>query len=156
MAERPIWDYPMTAAQIAVRDNIPVDVAYQVLDSLGMDVNQADFERLYSQATLAVDMVAAEGEADLDSVPDAGFIQTRSTVTSTGYLQQILVTAVDQSTGGTIELPYSIRTDNLISRGEAIDAAIVSQTLRAPEYNLKVLSGIYTGTYQLVPGEIGA
>lgn len=144
----------MTAAQIAVRDDIPADLAYQVLTSLGMDVSQKDFDRLYGQALLATDMVASEGEASLDDIPDSSFIQHRSTVTSAGYLQQTLVHAVDQSTGATIEIPYSIRTDDLISRGEAIDAAIVSQTLRAPDYNLKVISAVYTGTYELVPGEL--
>lgn len=154
MAIRPIWSYPMTAAQIAVRDNIPADLAYQVLDSLGMEVSQQDFSRLYGQAQLASDMVGREGEAGLDEIPDSSFIQHRSTVSSSGYLQQTLVHAVDKSTGATIEIPYSIRTDQLISRGEAIDAAIVSQTLRAPDYNLQVLGAAYTGTYQLVPGEL--
>lgn len=144
----------MTAAQIAVRDDIPADLAYQVLDSLGMQVSQSDFNRLYGQAQLASDMVASEGEASLDDIPDSTFIQNRSTVTSTGYLQQTLVHAIDQSTGATVEIPYSIRTDQLISRGEAIDAAIVSQTLRAPDYNLKVTGAIYTGTYQLVPDQL--
>ena len=144
----------MTAAQIAVRDNIPAPLAYQVLSSLGMDVSERDFARLYGQAQLSSSMVASEGEASLDEIPDASFIQTRSTVTSSGYLQQLLVHAVDQSTGATIEIPYSIRTDQLISRGEAVDAAIVSQTLRAPDYNLKVIGAAYTGTYELVPGEL--
>lgn len=147
----PVWTYPMAAAQRAVRDNIPLDVAYEVLTSLGMDVPAENFARLYGQAVLAQSMAGVEMEQDLELVPGAEHIQHRSTVTSSGYLQQTLVTAIDQGTGATIEIPYSIRTDTLISRAEAIDAAMVSQTLRAPDYNLKVIGAAYTGTYELVP-----
>lgn len=147
----PVWSYPMAAAQRAVKDSIPLETAYQVLSSLGMDVPAEDFARLYGQAQLAADMAGVEMEADLEAVPGAEHIQHRSTVTSTGYLQQTLVTAIDQGTGATIEIPYSIRTDTLISRSEALDAAMVSQTLRAPDYNLRVIGATYTGTYELIP-----
>lgn len=154
MPDRLVWNYPMTAAQIAVRDSIPAPLAFQVLTSLGMDVPESDFNRLYGQAQLASDRVAAEGEASLDDIPDSTYIQNRSTVTSSGYLQQTLVHAIDQETGASIEIPYSIRTDQLISRGEAVDAAIVSQNLRAPDYKFKVIGAVYTGTYELVPGQL--
>lgn len=153
MADNPIWNYPLSAAQIAVRDSIPADLAYDVLSTLGMTVSRGDFDRLYGQATLAAHNAPLEMEAELDLIPGAEFIQPRTTVTSTGYLQQTLVTAVNTATGDEIQIPYSIRTDQLISRSEAINAAIASQNLRAPDYNLRVIGAAYTGTYELIPAE---
>lgn len=141
----------MAAAQIAVRDQIDPQIAYQVLTSLGMDVPVQDFYRLYSQAQLAVGMVDPTGELPLDQLPGGEVIQHRSTVSSTGYLYQFVVHAVDTESDQEVDIPYSIRTDTLITPGEGIDAAIVSQTLRAPEYNLKVLGAQLTGISELVP-----
>lgn len=143
----------MPAAQLAVREGVPVDPAYQALSALGMDVSRDRWGTLYAQASRAQQMIGPEGEADLGAVPSPEYIQTRSTVTSTGFLQQTLVFAVDKQTGQTIELPYSIKTDSLISRAEAIEAAIVGHTLRAEDYNLDVLGAIYTGTFSLEPEE---
>ena len=151
MADYHPWQYPLAAAQLAVREGIPADVAHQVITALGADISQAAFTQLYHQAALAGDMIGAESEAPLDAIPGPEFIQQRTTVTSTGFLQQVVVTATDNQTGATIEIPYSVRSNQLLSRGEVIEAAIVSQNLRAPDYKFSVQGAMYTGTYSLNP-----
>jgi hypothetical protein len=151
MADYHPWQYPLAAAQLAVREGIPADVAHQVITALGADISQAAFTQLYHQASLAGDMIGAESEAPLDAIPGQEFIQQRTTVTSTGFLQQVVVTATDNATGATIEIPYSVRSNQLLSRGEVIEAAIVSQNLRAPDYKFSVQGAMYTGTYELQP-----
>ena len=151
MADYHPWQYPLAAAQLAVREGIPAAVAHQVITALGADVTESTFANLYAQAIQARDMIGAEAEAPLDSIPGPEYIQPRSTVTSTGFLQQVLVTATDNQTGATIEIPYSVRSNQLLARDEVIQAAIVSQNLRAPDYKFTVQGAMYTGTYQLNP-----
>lgn len=153
MAAFQIWRYPMVAAQLAVREGIPENQAYDVLKTLGMDVSPDTFGRLYGQSVRAAGMVDLTSGLALDEYPTSDVIQTRSTVTSTGYLYQFSVSQTDLDSGQDFESPYSITTGQLITPGEGIDAAIVSQTLRAADYNLKVMGARLTGIFQLVPLE---
>lgn len=156
MADYHPWQYPLAAAQLAVREGIPADVAHQVISALGADVTRQAFGQLYNQAELARSMVGPEAEAPIESVPGPEYIQQRSTVSSTGYLQQVIIHATDNQTGASIEIPYSVRTNQLLSRDEVIQAGIVSQNLRAPDYKFTVQGAMYTGTYQLIPEVMAA
>ena len=151
MADYHPWQYPFAAAQLAVREGISADVAHNVISALGADVSRQQFGQLYTQAQQAMALVGPESEAPLDSVPGPEFLQQRSTVTSAGFLQQVMITATDNATGATIQIPYSVRSNELLTRGEVIQAGIVSQNLRAPDYKFTVQGAMYTGTYELVP-----
>ena len=148
-----IWNYPMAAAQAAIREGVSADLAYDVLSALGSTVSRADFGTLYGQAEVARAMVGPTGELERDQLPGAEFIQPRRTVTATGYMYQLWVSAIDRETGAVVDIPYGIKLPYLITPGEAIDSAIVSQTLRAGDYNLDVLDAQLTGVYSLEPME---
>lgn len=152
MAENPLWQYPAAAAQLAVREEVDLDTAYQAMTALGMTADRSTFERLYTQAQIAAGMVAPTSELPQDTLPNVENIQTRSTVTSTGYLYQFAVHAVDTESGEEFDIPYSIKTSQLITPAEGIDAAIVSQTIRGAEYNHQVMGAQLTGVFQLIPG----
>ena len=152
----PIWRYPLSAAQLAAREGIPANVAYDVLASLGMDVPRATFERLYGQAQKAIALIGPTAELEGDIFPPAELIQTRSTVTSTGFQYQFQVSAVEQETGQELKLPFSIKTTYPISIAEAYESAIIEQQLRAPDYNLAIQGATLTGVYQLEPLEATA
>lgn len=154
MAEHPLWQYPAAAAQLAVREGVDLDTAYTAMAALGMTATRETFSRLYTQAQIAAGMVDATSELGMDTLPAADSIQTRSTVTSTGYLYQFSVTAVDTESGEEFQIPYSIKTSQLITPAEGIDAAIISQTIRGAEYNHQVTGAQLTGVFQLVPGEL--
>ena len=147
-----IWSYPSAAAQLAVRDGVDADTAYTTLTALGGDIDRGSFDRLYTQAQIAAGMIDDTSALPLDTLPNAESIQTRSTVTSTGYLYQFNVRAQDTESGEEFDIPYSIKTSQLITPGEGIDAAIISQTIRGEEYNHQVLSATLTGVFQLIPG----
>lgn len=152
MAEHPLWQYPAAAAQLAVREGVELDTAYSAMAALGMTASREDFARHYTQAQIAAGMVDATSELPLDSLPDVSAIQTRSTVTSTGYLYQFNVNAVDTESGEEFQIPYSIKTSQPITPAEGIEAAIVSQTIRGAEYNHQVTGAQLTGIFQLIPG----
>ena len=152
MAEHPLWQYPAAAAQLAVREGVDAETAFTTMSALGMTADRATFERLYTQAQTAANMVEPTSSLTLDTLPNAEFIQTRSTVTSTGYLYQFNVRAVDTESGEEFDIPYSIKTSSLITPAEGIEAAIVSQTIRGAEYNHQVMNATLTGVFQLVPG----
>lgn len=152
MADNSLWQYPAAAAQLAVREGVDLDTAYQTAAALGMTASREDFTRFYQQAATAAQMVDATSEIGLDSLPDINQIQDRTTVTSTGYLYQFNVQAIDGESGEEFDIPYSIKTSQLITPGEGVEAAIVSQTIRAAEYNHQVTGARLTGVFQLVPG----
>lgn len=154
MAEHPLWQYPAAAAQLAVREDVDLDTAFDAMVALGMTASRDTFSRLYTQAQIAAGMIEPTSQIGLDSLPLAGDIQTRSTVTSTGYLYHFNVSAIDTESGETFQIPYSIKTSDLITPAEGIDAAIASQTIRGAEYNHTVTGAQLTGVFQLVPGEL--
>jgi hypothetical protein len=151
MPEPPLIAYPRAAAQLAVSRGVPLEAAYRIASSLGANVSRAAFGQHYAEAEIAASSVGPTSSLPLDQLPPADLIQTMTTVTSRGYLYQTSVGAIDKETGEIIEIPYSVKTPDLINPSEAIDAAYVSQTLRAPEYNLQVIDARLTGVYALNP-----
>lgn len=154
MAANPLWQHPAAAAQLAVREGVDLETAFTAMQALGMSATRETFERLYTQAQIAAGMVEPTSVLGQDTLPSADSIQTRSTVTSTGYLYQFNVHAIDTESGEEFDIPYSIKTTQLITPGEGIDAAITSQTIRGAEYNHTVTGAQLTGVFQLVPGEL--
>lgn len=151
MAPTPIWRYPMSAAQLAARSGIPAGEAFDVLSTLGMDVPRETFDRLYGQAVRTASMVGDYADINPEALPESDLIQTRSTVTSTGFQYQFTVHAVEGDTGQEIELPFSIKTTYLITPGEAQESALIEQQLRAEDYNLQIQGATLTGIYSLEP-----
>jgi hypothetical protein len=156
VASSQIWHYPQAAAQLAVSEGIPLDVALQALQALGADVSEDRFARLYGQAEQARALVGPTGGIPPENFPPSELIQTRSTVTSTGLQYQLQVSAIDLETDRELQIPYSIVTDDMISVEEAQEAAVVAQTLRGtmpghPSGNFRVIDARLTGVYRLVP-----
>lgn len=156
MADSPIWRYPQAAAQLAVREGIPLDVAFQTLQALGSNVSADRFARFYGQAEEARALVGPTGEIPPENFPPQELIQTRSTITSEGLQYQLQVSAVDLETDRELQIPYSIVVDEPISIEEAQEAAVVAQTLRGtmpghPSGNFRVIDARLTGVYRLVP-----
>ena len=151
MTPPPIWNYPLSVARLAIRENIHPEAAYEVMSSLGANVPKERWDRLYGQALKSANMVGASSHWPLDQIPTSDIIQDLTTVTSTGYLYQTSVSVVDKSTGLERQIPWSLRTDDLLLPQEVVDSALVSQRIRAKQYEFEVLDAEITGFYRLVP-----
>jgi hypothetical protein len=102
------------------------------------------------QASLA----AREGIYDepLDSVPVATEIRTWTTAKAKGFIQQVEVLVRERSTGQIISVPFSLQSKTLVTRREAIRAALdVYSDDNAEKYDQQILGAIYTGTYEARP-----
>jgi hypothetical protein len=156
MADNPIWHYPKGAADLAVREGVPLDAFLASMDALGSTASPDRLTRFFSQAETARALVGPTSAIEPEEHPPEELIQTRSTVSSTGIQYQLTVSAVDLETDRELQIPYSLVTDELITVDEAQQAAIVSQTLRGtlpghPSGNFRVLDARLTGVYRLVP-----
>lgn len=87
----------------------------------------------------------------LDRKPYTSEILAMSTVTATGYLQHVDIWVQDQETGEIFSRPYSIRTDDLLTHGDAIETALDRAQDFEKLYGQKVLGATYLATYLLVP-----
>lgn len=154
MADYEIWRYPRNAAVRAVQEGIPAPVALQVLQALGAEVNPDTWYQLYGQEEVRKALVGPTGELELDELPGEDLIQTRSTVTAEGYQVQLIVSAIDETTGADREIPYTLDVESPITPGAAIEQAIADQTIRVEgsKLALQIIDARVTGYYRNTPG----
>jgi hypothetical protein len=74
-----------------------------------------------------------------------------TTVSAAGFMQYVDVWVKDRDTGEIRIRPYSIRTDELMTRGDAVATAIDRMETHADGYGERILGALYTATYILVP-----
>jgi hypothetical protein len=82
-----------------------------------------------------------------------GEINVLPTRTATGFIQNVDVYVQDR-TSGLVEIrPWSIRTNDLLSRRAAINDAVTlfGDAALAGQYDEVVLGATYTGTFELSP-----
>lgn len=152
MAKRTRIPYPLNIAQLAVREGISADDAWKTYRAVRLNASRDVFDQLYGEAATAKARVKDRMNEPLDSIPEILPQDTWSTRASSGFAQRVQVLQRGPD-GEVFSSPYLLRTDQLVTWAEAIQAAVVSYTNNADKYQVTVLGGYATGAFNLVPGE---
>jgi hypothetical protein len=88
----------------------------------------------------------------LNARPHANEITAMPTVRGEGYLQNVTVYVRDRVTGIVRARPFSVATDDLMTRADAIDTALANFQHNADGYEETVLGAVYRSTHLMVPG----
>lgn len=143
--------YPLNVAQLAVSEGISADEAWSTYKAVRLHASRDVFDQLYGEAATAKANVQRSMNLPLDQLPDQEAITPWTTRASSGFGQRVQVLQRGPD-GEVFSSPYLLRTDQLVTPAEAIQAAIVSFTANADKYQVTVLGGYYTGTFDLQPG----
>lgn len=150
-------DFPRWVAQVAIREGRNATDALRLFREAGGSVRTQTWYRLWGQAQMEGIMGSHELQQPLHLRPEAQDIQKMSTRRSSGYMQRVVIMGRD-SHGLTISKDVSLRTDQLVSRGTAVNRAVELLTTHGGQFPqaqdsepMTVIAGFYQGTYELEP-----
>ena len=144
--ETPLW-----AAIKVVKGGMSANEGLQILKAQGMGVRRQDWLSLVREVKAAIAANALETMQPLDRAPFTSEWKVMTTATATGFMQYIDVWVKDRDTGEIRIRPFSIRTDDLLTRADAVATAIDRMESSMDFYGERILGAVYTSTYVLVP-----
>jgi hypothetical protein len=106
--------------------------------------------RVYGQAKTLAAEYESEPTRPLDQAPTFSEMRQWPTRASSGVLQTVQLFYRENMTGRIVQRFYNVRTDEGISRQEAIDAAIDANAEGAEEYEQVLVGAVHTGAAILV------
>ena len=121
----------------------------------GGEVRTQTWYRLHGEVQASLAGRIQEAAAPLNRRPTGEEVQTMSTTSAKGYLQQIEVLVRNRGTGEVEAKPFSVTGDQLISRGNAISQALdaFAGGVEEGSFEEQVLGAVHVGAYQMVPSE---
>jgi hypothetical protein len=148
-------DTPLWAAIDAVKRGLSANAGLQEARSLGLGVRRDTWLKMYAQVRSDLSAQGQEVTARLDARPTSAEVSTMFTRQASGFMHHVTVYLRDKETGELILRPYSVPSDTLLTRADAIATAIdrfqTSASARSDLYPEVVLGATYTSTYIMVP-----
>lgn len=143
--------YNIGAIAAAVKTGLGSRAALAAYRAGGGRIDNNAWSGLFNTVRTTLASQAGEAAQPLNRRPLAAEIQPFPTKTATGYMQYIDVYTRDEATGLVQVRPYTIRTDDLFTRGDAIETALDRFTASAEKYKESILGAAYMATYLLGP-----
>lgn len=147
--------YPGTWAAESIKLGLSANESLRQFRAGGGHIGRSTWLALRAEAGTALANRPAEMSATLTSVPTDIATLRFQNGSKTGFLQQVELLIRERGTDIVTNRPFSIRTDTLMTRAEAMAKAmdLFAQNTDAYEKGSSVqLGAVYAGTYQLVPG----
>lgn len=145
-------DFPLWAAIQTVKQGISARAGLAAYRDAGGHTTDSRWFRMVSQVRQAVTAGNDEPIQPLNARPHADRIIAMDTIRGAGYLQNVTVYVRDRVTGIVRARPFSVATDVLMTRADAIDTALANFQHNAPGYEETVLGAVYRGTNLMIPG----
>lgn len=133
----------------AVREGISTRQTLRDLRNAGFAVTDKTFYKLVSSVRSDFETRKTVADAPLDRKPRGTEILPFASLKESGYLQQVDVWVYNKNLGISYPRAYSIRTDTLLTHGDAIETAMGVMEDHAQDYDETVLGASYIGTYLL-------
>jgi len=144
--ETPLW-----AAIRSVKAGMSANASLEAMKAAGLGVRRQDWLSLVREVRAALEANAIDTMQPLARAPFTTEWRVMTTATASGFMQYIDVWVKDRETGEIRIRPYSIRTDDLLTRADAVATAIDRLEQSADLYGERILGAVYTATYVLVP-----
>jgi hypothetical protein len=147
--------YPGTWAAESIKLGLSANQGLKQFRDSGGHVGRSAWLALRAEAGAALANRPEEMAANLNSVPTNIDTLRFQNGTKTGFLHQVELLIRTKGTDVVTNRPFSVRSNTLMTRAEAIQSALdtLAQNAANDKYEEQVvLGGVYVGTYQLVPG----
>jgi len=139
----------------AVREGLSANAWLQALRESGAGVRRAVGLRIFGQARTLAAEYEAEPTRRLDRVPAFSEMKQWPTRASHGVLQTVQLFYRENMTGRIVQRYFNVRTEEGLTRQEAIDAAIDANAEGAEEYEQVLVGAVHTGAAILVADAAG-
>lgn len=146
MAEFPLW-----AAISTIKQKLSGRAGLAAYRAGGGKVSDSTWYKMVGIIRDNASRGVLEPTKPLNQKPQPADIGVMPVKAQTGYLQNVSVIMRDKVTGITRVRPYSIATDELITRADAVDTAIEVFQRNAFGYEETVMGAVYSGTVMMVP-----
>lgn len=137
----------------AVRTGTSANVWAQQLRESGAGIRRQVALRIYSQARVLAAEYGAEPTRPLDRAPTSDELRQWPTRSTGGVLQTVSLYYREKVTGNIVQRFYNVKSDQPLTRQEAVNKAIDSYALNAIRYQQDLIGAFHTGTALLVPQE---
>lgn len=142
----------MWLAVQAAKEGLSANKAYAQIHAEGEHIARGTFLKLYAEVKHDLALQAEEITRPVDVKPSAAEIRPYTSAKETGYMQYVDVYVRDRATGDVHTVPYGVRTDDLLTRIDVIETALMRYGSHAEGYDQQVLGATYTSTYLYGPG----
>jgi hypothetical protein len=142
------------AALIAVRGGMSQNALIKQLRALGQGARDSEVRALYRLAQQTLKDHPEEPFGDPNLVPDLATASPWPTVSARGVSQRVEITYRQKATGTLITVPYSVSSENGVTRQEAINRGIAAYESSAERYKQELVGAVHTKTFRLEPAVI--
>lgn len=139
------------SALIAARGGLSGNAFYRELQSLGEAARRSEVLALYKIAQSIVSRSGDEPFRDIGSAPSDEVLPEWPTRKASGLMQTVALTYRDRTTGHIQQTWWSTKTEDGISREEAIATAIDAYSEHAENYDQDLIGAVHTSAYRLTP-----
>jgi hypothetical protein len=141
----------MGSALRAARENMSANRWLKALHDAGTGIRRSIGLKLFAQATRLVAEAGEEPFRPLEAVPEFTETAPLATNGATGILQNVRLTYREAVTGNLRDVYYSVKSDEGVTRQEAINRAIESYAGHSEEYQTTLIGAVHTSSSRLVP-----
>ena len=133
----------------------------RMLDTLRafeIGIRRQDFYRLWGQAVSVVQEAGAEPTRPLDQAPTLNEITpvAAGPRADPGVIQTVRLVYKESVTGNLRTVYYSTKSDEGMTRQEAVNAAIDAYATHSEEYETTLVAAAHTSAIRIVPTELAA
>jgi hypothetical protein len=137
----------------AIKEGLSANESLRQLRAAGMGIRRQDWLTLMREVRLHLETQGSgQFYAAWDRKPSGNELLIWSAPSATGFMQYINIWVKDRTTGEISIRPYGLRTDDLMTHGDAIETAIDQFGRHAPDYGETILGASYGSTYIFGPG----
>jgi len=138
----------------AVSEGLSANAWDRQLREAGAGVRRQVALRIYSQAKALAAEYGQEPTRPLDRAPTPDEMRSWPTRSTEGVLQTVSLFYRERVTGNIIQRFYNVKTEQGLTRQEAVQRAIDAHAVAAARYEQELVGAFHTGTALMVPYQV--
>ena len=138
----------------AAREGLSAAAWIRSLQAVGAGIRRQVALRLFSEAKTVAAESGEEATRELGQVPALDQMPPSPTRNTVGVLQTVRLVYRERVTGNLRVVFHSTKSDNGVTRQEAIDAAIAEYQQHSEEYQTDLVGAAHTSAIRLVPVQL--
>jgi hypothetical protein len=144
-------DNPLFNMFDAINSGLSANKALQAYREGGGSVRNETFRSLYAAARQMLQQESDEATRPLNQRPQSNELTAMPTRNATGVLQRVALFVRDKGSNSVRTIFTDVKSDDGMTRGDAIQSALDDYSDNADQYDEVVLSGVHVGSYRMSP-----
>ena len=151
----PVWNEQLSFMISGASQGLSGNQVISALREGGLGIRRQQFYRLWGTAQAIAREAGLEPTRPLSESPNLTQVPPVATRQAEGYLHTVRLVYRERMTGNQRVVYHNTKSDQLLTRQEAIDQAIAAYEGHSEEYETDLLAAVHTSAIHLVPVEAG-